>query len=111
MANKKETTRQTESTPLIHKQILSQFEIVSRSTSRPEEKDREDNDTDDASANFTRVLSPGTLDSRWPRGFGDRHWPQVWDLPKNPTTWTTRDRVPYVPNHSQATLRQKVHIG
>ena len=27
-----------------------------------------------------------------------RHWPQVWDLPKNPTTWTTRDQVPYVPN-------------
>ena len=36
--------------------------------------------------------------ARWPRGLGDGHWPQVLDLPKNPTTWTTRDRVPYAPN-------------
>ena len=28
----------------------------------------------------------------WPRGLGDGHWPQVWDLPKNPTTWTILKR-------------------
>ena len=27
--------------------------------------------------------------------------------PQNPTTWTTRDRVPYAPKYSQATPRQK----
>ena len=48
--------------------------------------------------------------SRWPRGLGDGHWPQVWDPPKNPTTWTTRDRVPYAPNihrlpHGKSTYR------
>ena len=36
---------------------------------------------------------------------------QVWDLPQNPTKWTTRDRVPYTLKHSQATLRQKAHVG
>ena len=33
--------------------------------------------------------------ARWPRGLGDGHWPQVWNLPKNPIAWTMRDRVPY----------------
>ena len=62
-ASKKQRTQQTVSAPLTHKEILSQFEFVPRSTSRFEEMDRGDNDMDGASANSTRVLSPDTLDS------------------------------------------------
>ena len=46
-----------------HKEILSQFEFVPRLSSRAEEIGRGNNDTDGASANSTRVLSPDTLDS------------------------------------------------
>ena len=49
--------------------------------------------------------------ARWPRGLGDGHWPQVWDLPTNPTTWTTRDQVPYAPNIHRLPHGKKVHIG
>ena len=62
-ASKKQRTQQTVSAPFTHKEILSQFEFVPRPTSRFEEMDRGDNDTDGVSANSTRILSPDTLDS------------------------------------------------
>ena len=60
-ASKKQRTQQNISTPLTHKDILSQSEFVPRSTSGVEEMDRGDNDTDGASAISTRVLSPDTF--------------------------------------------------
>ena len=62
-AGKKQRTQQTVSTPLILEEILSQFEFVPKLTLRAEELDRGGNDTDGASANSTRVLSPNTLDA------------------------------------------------
>ena len=59
-ASKKKRTQQTVSTPLIHKEILSQFEFVPRLTSSAEEMGRGDNNMDGASVNSTRVLSPYT---------------------------------------------------
>ena len=60
-ASKKQRTPQSISTPLTHKDILSQSEFVPRSTSRFEKVDRRDNDTDGASANSSRILSPDTF--------------------------------------------------
>ena len=46
--------------------------------------------------------------TRWSRGLGDVHLPQIWDLPKIPPHgWMTWDRVPYTPKYSQATSQQK----
>ena len=49
--------------------------------------------------------------ARWPKGLGDGHWPQVWDLPQKSHHVDDTGSSPVRAEHSQATPRQKVHIG